>query len=100
MSEPSAHRRRDERESNGEPGGNRTHNPQIKSLLLCQLSYRPGRRAARQAAVGGTCAKPQYYHGSARNPGDSAYDGAPRSAPDNVMQTVEASPPSGTCAPE
>jgi integrase len=25
----------------GEPGGNRTHNPQIKSLLLCQLSYRP-----------------------------------------------------------
>ena len=22
----------------GEPGGNRTHNPQIKSLLLCQLS--------------------------------------------------------------
>ena len=26
---------------NGEPGGNRTHNPQIKSLLLCQLSYRP-----------------------------------------------------------
>src|SRR3954451_8819277 len=26
----------------GEPGGNRTHNPQIKSLLLCQLSYRPG----------------------------------------------------------
>src|SRR4029453_8551350 len=29
-------------ESDGEPGGNRTHNPQIKSLLLCQLSYRPG----------------------------------------------------------
>ena len=29
-------------ELNGEPGGNRTHNPQIKSLLLCQLSYRPG----------------------------------------------------------
>ena len=27
--------------TNGEPGGNRTHNPQIKSLLLCQLSYRP-----------------------------------------------------------
>jgi len=26
----------------GEPGGNRTPNPQIKSLLLCQLSYRPG----------------------------------------------------------
>jgi hypothetical protein len=25
----------------GEPGGNRTLNPQIKSLLLCQLSYRP-----------------------------------------------------------
>jgi hypothetical protein len=32
-------------ESNGEPGGNRTLNPQIKSLLLCQLSYRPQRRA-------------------------------------------------------
>src|SRR6058998_1696779 len=30
----------------GEPGGNRTHNPQIKSLLLCQLSYRPGRGSA------------------------------------------------------
>ena len=29
---------------NGEPGGNRTHNPQIKSLLLCQLSYRPTER--------------------------------------------------------
>src|SRR5688572_16493966 len=27
--------------STSEPGGNRTHNPQIKSLLLCQLSYRP-----------------------------------------------------------
>ena len=25
----------------GEAGGNRTPNPQIKSLLLCQLSYRP-----------------------------------------------------------
>ena len=25
----------------GEPGRNRTLNPQIKSLLLCQLSYRP-----------------------------------------------------------
>jgi hypothetical protein len=24
-----------------EPGRNRTYNPQIKSLLLCQLSYRP-----------------------------------------------------------
>ena len=29
--------------SRGEPGGNRTPNPQIKSLLLCQLSYRPAR---------------------------------------------------------
>ena len=29
----------------GEPGGNRTPNPQIKSLLLCQLSYRPALRA-------------------------------------------------------
>ena len=25
----------------GEPRRNRTFNPQIKSLLLCQLSYRP-----------------------------------------------------------
>src|SRR3954452_13691079 len=31
-------------ECSGEPGGNRTHNPQIKSLLLCQLSYRPEAR--------------------------------------------------------
>ena len=30
----------------GEPGGNRTPNPQIKSLLLCQLSYRPDRAAS------------------------------------------------------
>jgi len=29
----------------GEPGGNRTPNPQIKSLLLCQLSYRPYERS-------------------------------------------------------
>ena len=28
-------------EWNGEPRRNRTFNPQIKSLLLCQLSYRP-----------------------------------------------------------
>ena len=34
----------------GEPGGNRTPNPQIKSLLLCQLSYRPGPSLARRAA--------------------------------------------------
>jgi hypothetical protein len=27
----------------GEPGRNRTFNPQIKSLLLCQLSYWPTR---------------------------------------------------------
>ena len=26
----------------GEPGRNRTYNQQIKSLLLCQLSYGPG----------------------------------------------------------
>ena len=35
----------------GEPGRNRTFNPQIKSLLLCQLSYRPtlpARRAPRR----------------------------------------------------
>ncbi len=31
-------------EKSGEPGGNRTPNPQIKSLLLCQLSYRPAER--------------------------------------------------------
>src|SRR6185503_11071088 len=30
----------DMRAKAGEPGGNRTPNPQIKSLLLCQLSYR------------------------------------------------------------
>src|SRR4029077_19195540 len=36
------------RESNGEPGGNRTLNPQIKSLLLCQLSYRPTERCFRR----------------------------------------------------
>jgi hypothetical protein len=29
---------------NGEPARNRTENPQIKSLLLCQLSYWPGLR--------------------------------------------------------
>ena len=39
MSEPSACRRQVEGESNGEPGWNRTTNQQIKSLLLCQLSY-------------------------------------------------------------
>ena len=38
MSEPSAQARRAEGESNGEPPRNRTENPQIKSLLLCQLS--------------------------------------------------------------
>jgi hypothetical protein len=32
-------------EESGEPGRNRTFNPQIKSLLLCQLSYWPTRRA-------------------------------------------------------
>jgi hypothetical protein len=31
--------------SGGEPGGNRTPNPQIKSLLLCQLSYRPAQKS-------------------------------------------------------
>src|SRR5262249_24358299 len=34
-------RNHDERSRSGEPGGNRTLNPQIKSLLLCRLSYRP-----------------------------------------------------------
>src|SRR5438876_11366155 len=33
---------------NGEPGGNRTPNPQIKSLLLCQLSYPPVLRRERR----------------------------------------------------
>lgn len=41
-----------------EPGGNRTHNPQIKSLLLCQLSYRPSEKPrlgwARRRARGET----------------------------------------------
>ena len=32
-----------EKELSGEPGRNRTFNPQIKSLLLCQLSYWPTR---------------------------------------------------------
>ena len=44
--------------SSGEPGGNRTHNPQIKSLLLCQLSYRPegvlGMRGAQKSRRGKT----------------------------------------------
>ena len=37
----SARRRRAGGESNGEPARNRTENQQIKSLLLCQLSYGP-----------------------------------------------------------
>lgn len=41
MSEPAACRRQVEGESNGEPARNRTENQQIKSLLLCQLSYGP-----------------------------------------------------------
>ena len=41
MSETSFRLRRNEVESNGEPGRNRTFNQQIKSLLLCQLSYGP-----------------------------------------------------------
>jgi hypothetical protein len=32
----------------GEPGRNRTFNPQIKSLLLCQLSYWPTGHGSRQ----------------------------------------------------
>ncbi len=35
----------------GEPGGNRTPNPQIKSLLLCQLSYRPAQTSILTCAV-------------------------------------------------
>ena len=34
----------------GEPGRHRTYNPQIKSLLLCQLSYRPEKRRGMLAA--------------------------------------------------
>ena len=34
----------------GEPGRNRTFNLQIKSLLLCQLSYGPTRGLARGSA--------------------------------------------------
>jgi hypothetical protein len=48
LREPSAQtqRRLDRKwlERFGEPGRNRTFNPQIKSLLLCQLSYWPSRR--------------------------------------------------------
>ncbi len=38
---PAAARETVRRAEAGEPGRNRTVNPQIKSLLLCQLSYRP-----------------------------------------------------------
>jgi hypothetical protein len=41
----------------GEPGGNRTPNPQIKSLLLCQLSYRPTRTSLRVSNVREFCAE-------------------------------------------
>ena len=39
----------DQKRDNGEPGGSRTLNQQIKSLLLCQLSYRPTRSGEPQA---------------------------------------------------
>jgi hypothetical protein len=39
----------------GEPGRNRTFNPQIKSLLLCQLSYWPT-RGEREIHAGGRAA--------------------------------------------
>src|SRR5258705_12098825 len=42
----------------GEPGGNRTHNPQIKSLLLCQLSYRPDEECGCSAHAKRAEAKP------------------------------------------
>ena len=35
----------------GEPGRNRTFNQQIKSLLLCQLSYGPGWIDERRTAM-------------------------------------------------
>src|SRR5437868_6294647 len=41
-----------------EPGGNRTLNPQIKSLLLCQLSYRPAGR------LGGENERTVYHDGN------------------------------------
>src|SRR5688500_14419501 len=64
-------------DESGEPGGNRTPNPQIKSLLLCQLSYRPVRchiapasRDARPAIV--PHANPGIRHatGSVMDPGE------------------------------
>src|ERR1043165_1334033 len=41
-----------EGESNGEPGRNRTFNQQIKSLLLCQLSYGPTEKLVGSCNVG------------------------------------------------
>jgi hypothetical protein len=43
----------DERSEAGEPGRSRTFNQQIKSLLLCQLSYRSVGRACRRQAIHG-----------------------------------------------
>jgi hypothetical protein len=51
----------------GEPGGNRTHNPQIKSLLLCQLSYRPEGMLGTLGAAKSRRGKTRFYH-SARLP--------------------------------
>src|ERR1700730_2389535 len=48
--------------NSGEPGGNRTHNPQIKSLLLCQLSYRPRPNEWNRAWQNDTTAELQKSH--------------------------------------
>jgi integrase len=56
---------------NGEPGGNRTPNPQIKSLLLCQLSYRPA-ALAHGASVRAPCPATSTHSSCRQRPGASA----------------------------
>ncbi len=46
----------------GEPGGNRTHNPQIKSLLLCQLSYRPETENVLSTSLAARRPNHRFYH--------------------------------------
>lgn len=52
----------------GEAGGTRTLDPAIKSRLLCQLSYRPGRARLtvewRAASIGEMAAVPHFQRGS------------------------------------
>ena len=54
MSESSARRRHGEGESNDEPGGNRTHNPQIMSRLKMRKNGRNPNDFARGCADHGT----------------------------------------------